>query len=140
MITILIIILNLINRLIKKFYFAIKKKNVTYSLSLPIILSNLNINVNDLDTNLSQLSYSVFILSLIALLCFINILGFMLTYILIQKSNWPLPEIKYPKLTKIINYYKKSSLIYLSIEVLLCFTCLFLLVLFSLLYLISGTQ
>ena len=46
----------------------------------------------------------IFILSLVALICFINVLGFIITYFFIQRGN---SENKYPKLSKIINYYKK---------------------------------
>jgi hypothetical protein len=111
------------------------KLNLNYSFSLPIILSNLNIEVNNLDSTLSQFSYGVLCLSLIALLCFINIIGYMVSYILIQKSNF---EVKYPKLSKFINSYKQTTLLFLTFEVLMCLTCLLLLVFFSLLFVYSG--
>jgi len=100
-----------------------------------VVLSQLNINVEDTASNLTQISYGIFLISLVALCCFINIMGFLITYILIQKSNY---ERKYPKIIKFINYYKKSSLFYVTIEALLCLTCLLLLVVFSLLIVYSG--
>ena len=78
-----------------------------------------------------------FLLSLVALICFINVVGFMITYILIQQGNY---EIKYPKLKKILSYYQKTSLIYVSVEVFLCFICLILLVFFSFLLVYSGIK
>ena len=78
------------------------------------------------------MAYGVFLLSLIAILCFLNILGNLLAYYLIQKGNY---EEKYPKLAGLINYYKKINLVFLIIEVLLCLTCLSILVLFSFLIL-----
>jgi hypothetical protein len=102
-----------------------------------VVLSQLNINVEDTASNLTHISYGIFLISLVALCCFINIMGFLITYILIQNSNY---EIKYPKLIKFINYYKKSSLFYVTIEALLCLTCLLLLVVFSLLIVYSGIK
>ena len=99
---------------------------------LPFILSNLGIEEN-VNSNLN-VSYAIFLLSLIALLCFINVLGFIIVYIFIQKNEY---ETKYPKFKKIINYYKNTSLIYAILEALLCFICLFILILFSFLKIIS---
>ena len=79
---------------------------ITQSFSLfGFILSQLNLNVDDTASNLTQISYGFFLLSLVALICFINVLGFMITYILIQQGNY---EQKYPKLRKFINYYKMN--------------------------------
>jgi hypothetical protein len=58
----------------------------------------------------------------------------MIAYFIIQKKDY---ETKYPKFKKIINYYKKTSLVYAILEALLCFTCLFILSLFSFLHIIS---
>ena len=103
--------------------FKIKNKiNLSYSFALPFILSNLNIDVTN-SSSLVQIFYGIFLLSLIGFLCFINIIGYIIVYIYIGNMNY---EIKYPKLTKYINYYKKSSLVYIAIEVLLCFICLLL--------------
>jgi|SRR5882724_8702264 len=116
------------------------KLNKKFSLSFSLyglLFSQLNVNVEDTASNLTHFSYGIFLISLVALCCFINIMGFLITYILIQKSNY---EIKYPKLRKFINYYKKSSLFYVTIEALLCLTCLLLLVVFSLLYVYSGIK
>jgi hypothetical protein len=111
---------------------------ITRSFSLfGFILSQLNLNVDESASNLTQISYGFFLLSLVALICFINVIGFMITYILIQQGNY---ETKYPKLKTFISYYKKTSLIYVSVEVFLCFTCLFLLVFFSFLLVYSGIK
>ena len=120
-------------------YFKLNRNiKITQSFSLfSLILSQLNLNVDDTASNLTQFSYGIFLLSLVALICFINVLGFMITYILIQKGNY---EHKYPKLSKIINYYKKSTLIYVSVEAFLCLVCLLLLVLFSYLLVYSGIK
>lgn len=108
-----------------------KKNNLTQSFSLAFILSYLDINIPDQASSLTHFSFSVFLLTLVALLCFINVLGFLTAYIIIQKGNY---ENKYPKFKKIINYYKKSTLFYVIIEVLICLCCLLLLLFFSILY------
>lgn len=104
------------------------KKNTRHSFFLTWILTNLDINVNSSDSDITQLAYGVFLLSLIAILCFLNIMGYLLAFYLIQKSDY---EIKYPKLAGFVNYYKKVNFIFLIIEVLLCLFCLTILVLFS---------
>ena len=108
---------------------------ISYSFSLPLILSKLDINVTDLDSKFTHLSYGIFTLSLIGLLCFINIIGYMAVYIFLQEKDY---ETKYPRLKIIINYYKKSSLVFIGIEILLCLTSLILLVFFSLLFVYTG--
>ena len=110
---------------------------ITQSFLFGFIFSQLDLNVDDTASNLTQISYGFFLLSLVALICFINVIGFMITYIIIQQGNY---EIKYPKLSKIINYYKKSTLIYVSIEVCLCLICLILLVCYSFLLVYSGIK
>jgi len=115
-----------------------KNIEITQSFSLfGFIFSQLNINIDETATSLTQISYGVFLLSLVALICFINVVGFMFTYFLIQKGNY---EVKYPKLRIFINFYKKSTLAYITIEILLCFICLILLVYFSFLFVYYGIK
>lgn len=118
--------------LIKQNKIMIINNNYKTSWMLPFLLSNLGLEESG-SSNL-DISYGVFLLSLIALLCFINVLGFMSVHIIIQKNDY---ETKYPKFKTIINYYKKSSLVYAILEALLCFTCLFILIIFSFLHIIS---
>lgn len=111
--------------------------NEKYSFSLPIILANLNLENVDPSSNITQLYYGILLLSLVGLLCFINIIGYMIGYIFLQEGKY---EIKYPKFSKYILFYKKSSIFLIIIEVLLCLTCLLLLVFFSLLFLYSSSN
>ena len=106
-----------------------KNNNLTSSFMFPLILSKLDINVTDNHSSLTQISYGVFLLSLIALFCLINIIGYMIVNIIINKVDY---EKRYPRLSKIINYYRKMSLIYISIDIILCLICLLLLVFLSL--------
>ena len=101
-----------------------------------IILSQLDINVTDSDPTITHLSYGVFLLSLIALLCFIKIMNYTLVYIIIQRGNY---ESKYPKLSNYINYYKNFNLLIICIETLICLTCLLLLIIFSFYYIITSS-
>lgn len=105
--------------------------NYSQSFSLPFILSYLDINIPENASTLTNYSFSVFLLSLIALLCFLNVLGFLVAYILIQKGDY---ENKYPKFKTIINYFKKTTIFYVIIEGLICLICLLMLIVFSILY------
>lgn len=110
-----------------------KKKNlkiVNNFLPFTLILSKLDVNIPENASSLLQLSYGVFLLSLIALVCFINILGYFIAYILVLRGDY---ENKYPRLKWYINYYKKTTIIYLILEIVFCFIALFLLVSSSLL-------
>lgn len=124
------------NQLINQFKLNTNIK-ISQSFFFSFICSHLNMNVDETASNLIQVYYGVFLLSLVALICFLNVLGFLISYILIQKGNY---EIKYPKLKKIINYYKKSTLVYVSIEAFLCLICLSLLVGFSFLLVYYGIK
>ena len=105
------------------------RKYIHHSFSLPLILGMLDIDPTQLNTNFSHYAYGVFLLSLVALLCFINVLFYITIHYLIQVRNY---ELKYPKLNKIINLYKKVNILYIFIEALICFVCLILIVFFSL--------
>jgi hypothetical protein len=114
------------------------ENNFSKSFSLSLILSYLDINIPDNASTLTHWSFSVFLFSLIALICFINVLFFLIVYILIQGKMVENYENKYPKLKKLINFYKKSSILYVIIESLICFSCLLLLIIFSILYVFQG--
>jgi hypothetical protein len=111
--------------------------NYSQSFSLALILSQLDINITENTSKLTQLSFSVFLFSLIALLCFFNVVGFLITYIFIEKKDY---ESKYPRLKRLINYYKKSSFIFIIIEGIICVSCLLLLIIFSLIFVLSGIK
>lgn len=82
-----------------------------------------------------QLSFGVFILSLVALLCLINIVAYMIGYYLVTNSKY---EEKYPKLSRFIAFYKKNTVFFVVIEILMCIICLLILLVFSLLYVYAG--
>lgn len=110
------------------------ESNIKHSFLFGWIINNLDINVSNSDPDITQLVYGVFLLSLIAFLCFINILGYLIAYYLLQRGNY---GEKYPKLAGLINYYKKINSVFLVIEVMLCLISLFILVLFSFLIILK---
>ena len=107
-----------------------KVNSLSKSFAFPVILSMIDINVEH--SSMTRLSFSIFVLSLISLLCFINVIVYMTGYVLIQKKDY---ENKYPKFSRLIRFYKNSSLVYVIIEGIICISCLLVLVVFSLLYL-----
>jgi hypothetical protein len=125
-----------IQKLVHKFYQVKDKVVYSYSFTLPLILSKLDIQISDTDTTLIKFSYGVFLLSLIGLLCFINIIGYMIVYVIIHRGDLEVKiQAKYPRLSKYITYYKNSNLIFAGLEVLFCLICLLMLVSGSLLML-----
>lgn len=109
------------------------QNNYQYSLFLPFILSSIS-QIGENSTGVAEFSYGVFLLSFIALFCFINVVFYFIICILIDKGDY---ENKYPKLKRIINYYKNLRLIFIVIDIILCLICLSILSLFSLLIILK---
>ena len=112
-----------------------RKYKFQYSFILPLIFSKLDIDVTNI--NVTDFSYAILLLSIIALYSFINIIGYMLSYILIQNVNY---EIKYPIIKKILFYFKKSSLFFIIIEVIIVLICLLILIISSLSFIYLGIK
>ena len=94
----------------------------------------ISVEVNNDSSPLLIMSIIVLFMSVLCLLCFINVFGYTLTYVFIQKGLKY--ENKFPTfLKKIINYYKNATLLFIVLEGILCLVCLILLVYFSLLIL-----
>ena len=68
------------------------------------------------------------ILSLIILFCFVNIIGYFISIYLINKYN---VEERYPKYSKLIRYFEKSRIFFVTIEILICFFCIFMVILLN---------
>jgi hypothetical protein len=94
-----------------------KNNNYKHSMALPIILSFLDISIPDNATPLFNFSLGILILAIISLLCFFNVIGYLISIILINKYEI---ETKFPKLKRLINYYSKSTLIFVAIEGAIC--------------------
>ncbi len=123
-------------KIIKKNDDKSNKNNYKYSFILAWILSNINVEINDTNSQLLQFSYGVLIISIVALFCVFSIIGYFIANYLLEKVDF---EKKYPKIGKYLNRFKKVGLIYLSIDLLLCLICLIILIFYSLI-IISHIQ
>lgn len=114
-----------------------KRVRISHSDSfvLPLVLSNFNLSETVGPPEIPVItSYylAVFLLSLISLLCFMNVLGYFLSIHLLNRYDI---ENKFPKLKKIIKYYEKGGLFWVIVESLMCIlTLLFLTVTALILY------
>lgn len=113
--------------------------NIKYSFLFGIILDKLNIDINNLPASNNENVYSfaigIFILSLICLLNFINVVGYLISIVLIKKYD---VENKFPKFKKIIRYFENTSLIIVIFEGIICLSTLIIIVVVSLLEIISN--
>jgi hypothetical protein len=101
-----------------------------HSFILPLILEKLNVNIPgpEASTHLSFV-WGVFLLALVCLLSFINVVSYLTSIYLIQKYDI---NIKFPKFQKFIRYFENSSLFFVVIEIIICITCLLGIIIFSL--------
>lgn len=119
-------LIKLINIFISKFNNFIKNEfNIRYSFWVPLILSKLNIDIQNLPIKTSDdvynLALGIFILALICLFNFINVVGYLIAIILIKKFDI---ETKFSKFKKVIKYFENSSLFFVIFEGILCLLCL----------------
>ena len=108
--------------------------NIKQSFLFGFLLNKLNIDLNNLPVSNENSHFNfalgIFILSLICLLCFMNVVGYLTSIILIRKYDI---ETKFPKLKTIIRYFENGSLIFIIIEGTLCLIILIYIVVMSLL-------
>lgn len=107
----------------------INNKNLKYqSNSIVLVLFNLIGKEIPIDAEpIVNYSFNIFILSVIILLGFINLIGYFTSIYLINKYDI---ENKFPKYKKIIRYYEKSNLYFIFFEILMCFLALINLIFF----------
>lgn len=112
----------------------LKQQNLTQrnSIILPFILNILDINIPEGSENLTNYAFGVMILSLVALLCFINVLGYFISLYILDKFNI---ETRFPKLNKIKTYYQNTTIIFFIFESLFCILILLFLIISAYLYL-----
>ena len=65
-------------------------------------------------TDFQQFLFWILVLAILALWCFIDIIGYLITSYLVKYTE---VEKKYPKLSHIIKYYENTSIIFLVIEI-----------------------
>ena len=99
------------------------------SFLFPFIIQNMGANINTETDDIIRYSFSMFTLSLIVLISFINIMGFLLSLYLINKYDI---ETKFPKFKKIIKYYENSNKIFIIFEVILSIVILLIMIIINL--------
>lgn len=95
--------------------------NLKYSFIIPFIFLKLG---NEIPADVEPIitySFNMFILSLITLVCLMAIIGYFISIYLINKYD---VEKRYPKYIKIIRYFEKSQILFVIIEIIICFSCL----------------
>nr|UEK25983.1 hypothetical protein [Mutinus fleischeri] len=107
-----------------KFTFDLKT-NYKYSYIIPFLFKNLGSDIPTDAEPIVTFGFNMLILSLIILGCFINIIGYFISIYLITK--YKVEEI-YPRYSKIIRYFYKSSIFFVIIERLLCILFLILII------------
>jgi len=73
-----------------------------------------------------------FTLSLVAFLCFVNVVGYLTTIYLLGKYNVEEKFCLLEKFKRIIKYYQRSTLLFIFIEGILCTFCLLFIIFSSL--------
>jgi len=102
---------------------------IRQSFLFPFVLDYFGLTIPENSEPIIQYVFGVTILSLIALISFINVFAYL--FIMYSMNHYNL-ENKYPRFNRIINYYKKSSLIIIIIEFTLGLSCLLMLFILSL--------
>jgi hypothetical protein len=92
-------------------------QNSKYCYIIPFIFSNLGKEIPVDAGPLITFSFNILILSLIILVCFINLIGYFISIYLINKYD---VEKKFPKYFKLIRYYEGSTLFFIVVEILIC--------------------
>ena len=118
---------NLIKLLINKFKVSNFKFRQAFLFSF--ILNGLNIDLPDDASHTVKFAFGIFLLSLVCLFNFINVVGYLTSIYLINKYNI---EERYPKLSKLIRYFEKSRIFFVVFEGLMCISILLFMIVFSL--------
>ena len=117
---------NLIKFLINKFKVSNFKFRQAFLFSF--ILNGLNIDLPDDASHTVKFAFGIFLLSLVCLFNFINVVGYLTSIYLINKYNI---EERYPKYSKLIRYFEKSRIFFVTIEIFICFFCIFMVILLN---------
>ena len=121
----------------RKFILMKNKVNNTKSFGLPIILNYLGVTIpGDEAEPIINLAFSVFTLSLIGLFCFLSIVGYLLSILIITNKYLEEKINSRPLFKKLVEYYKKSTLIYIGIDIIFCIF-IFLFLIFNSLFILG---
>lgn len=111
------------------FYTYSQNQEFKSSFLLPFILNTLGKEMPEDAEVMVSYSFKMFIMSLIALSCFVNLVGYFSSLYLIHSYDI---VNKYPRLSIIIKLYEKSTLLFIVVEILLCFAILIFMVVINL--------
>jgi hypothetical protein len=114
------------------FNFLNNHKSNGYQSSLFLLLLNyFNIEIPNEAEPIVEFSYNVFLLSLVALTSFINLLFTLFILYYFKNSNYEIRFQNKPIIVKIIKFYLKTSVWALAVETILCLISIFALFYFS---------
>jgi hypothetical protein len=102
--------------------------NFKFAYFLPFILAKFSPNITPETEPIISYSFSMFILSLLVLICFFNVVGYILSIYLINKYDI---ETKFPKFKWYINFYNSTSKFFLVLEIIVAFVTLLFIVLIN---------
>ena len=88
-------------------------------MSIHLILKYFNINIAENSEYIVNYSSNIFILLLVLLFSFLNVIAYFVSIILVNRYESFIVT-KYPSLIKIINFYVKTSIFFVFIEILIC--------------------
>jgi len=124
-----------INILKHKFNYLLNKDKYLKNFNLLFLLNLFNIEIPNSNEPILGFAFSVFILLLIALVSFINILGYFFAIYLLNNNNFKNKNSKYTRIIKILQYFEKSSLFIIGIEIFFVLASLIFLIILSLIIL-----
>jgi len=101
--------------------FTTKYKNVYF---LPFIYAKFNPNVTPEAEPIISYSFSIFMLSLVVLYCFVNIMAYIISIYLIDKYEIEQKFNKYPIFKRYIKFYSSINKILLVVETIIAFVAL----------------
>lgn len=131
----IIIIQKNLNKICKKI---INNDNLRYAFIFPLILNHLNVSIPKDAEPIINYAFGIFIVSLVCVICFINIIFYFIGYYSLNKYKQDIENkiVSYPIIKRIVNrtikIYEKTSITFIIIEGLMCFIFLMFLVLSSL--------
>ena len=109
----------------------ILKTDYKYSYYFPFIISKLGENITNESESIIRYSFSMFTLSFIVLICFINVFGYIVSLYLISKYDI---ETRFPKFKGIIKYFEKTTLFIIVLEALIGFIFLIFIVVINFIF------
>ena len=110
------------------------KNNYKQSFSFALILSYFYLNIPNDAEPIMHFSSGILILTLVAITCFTNVIGYLSSILFLKYYNL---GNKYPKLSKYLSFFEKSSLVFIIMEAILGYFVLCLIIFFSLYVMVS---